>query len=107
MTEYSIDNFRPTEIDTEWPNFITTPSTTATTYSNSPEYINNLLIRMQNLELLVNNLSYRLVQLEQNNNIIDTTTYNWSNETKKYLYQKQLTRSTSNLVDYFARRANK
>jgi len=33
------------------------------------------------------------------------TTYNWSNQTKKYLNQKHLTKSTSNLIDYFAKRA--
>tara|TARA_B100001093_G_C26803067_1_gene1004292 strand:- start:1084 stop:1377 length:294 start_codon:yes stop_codon:yes gene_type:complete len=86
MSQSTINNLRPKEIDTEWPNFITTPTTTATTRSNSPEYNDNLILRIQNLELLVSNLSYRIVELEQNkNNISDTTTYNWSNETKKYL----------------------
>ena len=108
MTEYSIANLRPEEIDTQWPNFIISPNTTATTCSDSPEYNNNLILRIQNLELLVSNLSHRIVELEQNNNnISDMTTYNWSNETKKYLNQKNLIRSTSSLVDYFAKRANK
>lgn len=71
MTEYNIANFRPEEINTRWPNFITTPSTTpsttATTCSNSPEYNNNLHLRIENLELLVSNLLNRIVELEENN----------------------------------------
>lgn len=108
MTEYNIANFRPEEINTRWPNFITTPTTTATTCSNSPEYNNNLHLRIENLELLVNNLLNRIVELEQNNNYISNTSkYNWSSETKTNLNQKYLTRSTSNPIDYFVKKPDK
>jgi len=54
---------------------------------------------IQNLELLVSNLMTRIIELEKNNSDLQiNTSYDWSTATKK-----ELTRSKSNLVDYFAR----
>lgn len=90
----------------EWPAMLPSPST-ATTASLSPDKESNINTRVNNLELLVSNLMTRIIELEKNNSDLQiNTTYNWSTATKNNLLHKNLTRSRSNLVDYFARYAS-
>ena len=87
----------------EWP--LLSPSTD-TTASLSPNKEKQLTDRIQNLEIMVSNLLTRIVELEKTKYEDDILNKHWSADTKKALTEKtELSKSTSSLVTYFAKRS--
>jgi hypothetical protein len=80
----------------EWPTMACL-SDTATTASLSPN--NSINNRLNNLELLVNSLLTRIVELEKINSDLKTNTrYNWYTLTNNNIINKKLSQSRANSV---------